>query len=91
MDAAAFSIALPPRVYTDSMRRVAFFDNLTRQLRSVPGVQSAAAMTGLPPLRQVNANDTQFEDYTLQPGAPPTTSTTSSTPRRDTSAPWEFP
>jgi predicted permease len=30
-------------------------------------VQSAAAMSGLPPRRQVNANDTQFEGFTPQP------------------------
>ncbi|MGH7616449.1 MAG: ADOP family duplicated permease [Gemmatimonadaceae bacterium] len=58
-----FQIALPPRVYTDSVRRVQFFDNLTRQLSAVPGVQRVAAMSGLPPLRPLNANDTQFEGY----------------------------
>ncbi len=61
-----FSIALPPRVYTDSTRRVAFFDNLITQLDALPGVQSAAVMSGLPPRRQVNANDTQFEGFTPQ-------------------------
>ncbi len=59
-----FQIALPPRVYTDSMRRVQFFDDLTRQLATVPGVQRVAAMSGLPPFRPLNANDTQFEGYT---------------------------
>jgi predicted permease len=62
-----FSIALPPRVYTDSTRRVAFFDNLIARIDAVPGVQSAAAMSGLPPRRQVNANDTQFEGFMPQP------------------------
>ena len=62
-----FSIALPTRVYTDSTRRVAFFDNLISQLGALPGVQSAAVMSGLPPRRQVNANDTQFEGFTPQP------------------------
>ncbi|MGH7635525.1 MAG: FtsX-like permease family protein, partial [Gemmatimonadaceae bacterium] len=36
-----------------------------------PGVQSAAAMSGLPPMRQVNANDTRFEGYVAKPGIPP--------------------
>ena len=66
-----FGISLPPRVYTDSIRRVAFFDDLTRQLAAVPGVESAAAMSGLPPRRRVNANDTMFEGYVPQTGGPP--------------------
>jgi putative ABC transport system permease protein len=34
-------------------------------------VKSAAAMTGLPPRRSVNANDTNFEGYSPNPGDPP--------------------
>jgi predicted permease len=64
---STFSIALPTRVYTDSIRRVAFFDNLIGQIATVPGVQAAAVMSGLPPRRQVNANDTQFEGFTPKP------------------------
>mgnify|MGYP006175607373 CR=1 FL=1 len=37
----------------------------------MPGVESATAMSGLPPLRQVNANDIDFEDYTAGTGEPP--------------------
>ena len=36
----------------------------------MPGVQGVAAMTGLPPVRQVNANDTDFEGYTAPPEGP---------------------
>ena len=32
-----------------------------RSCARMPGVQSVAAMSGLPPLRNVNANDTDFE------------------------------
>ncbi len=67
-----FSVALPTRVYTDSTRRVAFFDDLTRQLAATPGVTSAAAMSGLPPQRNLDANDTNFEGYVPPPNAPPT-------------------
>ena len=62
-----FSIALPTRVYTDSMRRVTFFDDLIGRIAAVPGVQGAAVMSGLPPRRQVNANDTRFEGFTPKP------------------------
>jgi predicted permease len=65
-----FRISLPPVPYADSMRRVAFFENLTHQLAAIPGVKDAAAMQGLPPLRPVNANDTQFENYVPKPGGP---------------------
>ncbi len=42
-------------------REAAFFDQLTEKIRNVPGVTSVSAMSGLPPLRAVNANDTDFE------------------------------
>jgi putative ABC transport system permease protein len=67
-----FSIALPVRVYTDSTRRVAFYSDLTRQLALTPGVTSAAAMSGLPPRRNVDANDTNFEGYVPPSNAAPT-------------------
>jgi len=68
---ATFNVVLPGATYADSVRRVAFFQQLTEQLRQVRGVQSAAAMSGLPPMRQVNANDTRFEGYVAKPGIPP--------------------
>ena len=40
------------------------------QLRQLPGVQGVAPMHGLPPQRQVNANDTDFEGYTAPPEGP---------------------
>ena len=67
-----FSIALPPRVYKDSTRRVAFYDNLMRQLSATPGVTSVAAMTGLPPQRNIDANSVTYEGYTPPADAPPT-------------------
>jgi len=42
---------------------------LTR-LRSLPGVQAASAMSGLPPNRPVNANDTEIDNYTAPPEGP---------------------
>ena len=34
-------------------------------------MKRAAGMTGLPPVRQVNANDTEFEGYQPKEGDPP--------------------
>ena len=47
-----------------------FFARLQSQLSAIPGVQSVAAMQGLPPLRQVNANDTDIDGYTAPPEGP---------------------
>ncbi len=55
-----FGVVLPAPTYT-SEKRVSFYAELTSRLRGLPGVKSVAAMSGLPPLRNVNANDTDFE------------------------------
>ena len=64
-----FGLVLPQAAYPDSQRRVAFHSELKRTLERIPGVQNASAMQGLPPFRQVNANDTDFEGYTFVPGS----------------------
>jgi putative ABC transport system permease protein len=69
-----FQIVLPGSVYKPA-EAPAFFDRLLDRLSHVPGVHTAAAMNGLPPLRDVNANDTDFEDISPaqrgQEGVPP--------------------
>jgi putative ABC transport system permease protein len=67
---ATFGLVLPAASYPQPQARVDFFTRLTSQLRQVPGVQGAAAMSGLPPMRLVNANDTDFEGYTAPPDGP---------------------
>ena len=56
--------------YPEMPRRAAFFNDVITRLQALPGVTAAAAMTGLPPQRQVNANDTDFEGVAFQPGGP---------------------
>jgi putative ABC transport system permease protein len=63
-----FGVVLPGARY-NAQQRVDFYQRLVDRLRTVPGVQSVAAMSGLPPLRNVNANDTDFEH--IPPGRPP--------------------
>ncbi|MBA2302013.1 MAG: ABC transporter permease [Acidobacteria bacterium] len=63
---STFGLVLPAPTYSTPQARVDFFARLTTQVSQIPGVQATAAMTGLPPFRQVNANDTDFEGY--QPG-----------------------
>ncbi len=67
-----FGVVLPGASY-NAQRRVAFYDQLGTKLRGLPGVKSVAAMSGLPPLRNVNANDTDFQHIpdNRPPGTPP--------------------
>jgi len=65
-----FGLVLPSATYQTPQSVVDFFARLQAQLAALPGVQSAAAMQGLPPQRQVNANDTDFEGYTAPPEGP---------------------
>jgi len=65
-----FGVVLPPATYKKAEDRVAFFDRLQDKLREYPGVSAVASMSGLPPNRPVNANDTDFDDYMPQQGQP---------------------
>ncbi|HVD92114.1 MAG TPA: ABC transporter permease [Vicinamibacterales bacterium] len=66
-----FGVVLPGAAYPKGDTRVAFFNQLSSRLRELPGVTGVASMTGLPPNRAVNANDTGFEGYTPTPDEPP--------------------
>lgn len=63
-----FGLVLPNPTYPEPTRRVAFFRDVIDRMKQVPGVLGAAVMSGLPPRRQVNANDTDFEDVMSTPG-----------------------
>lgn len=66
-----FGLVLPSSTYRTPQNVVDFFTRVQSQLSELPGVQSVAAMQGLPPQRLVNANDTDFENYTATPDGPP--------------------
>jgi predicted permease len=65
-----FGVVLPGASYRKGDDRVAFFNRLLGRLGQFPGVTGVAAMSGLPPNRPVNANDTDFEGYTAGQGDP---------------------
>ncbi len=65
-----FRLVLPGATYRTPESTVAFFSRLTQSLSQVAGVRGVAAMTGLPPVRRVNANDTDFEGYTAPKEGP---------------------
>jgi predicted permease len=56
-----FNISVPSSAYPGPEDVGGFYDRLIDELRALPGVESVSAMNGLPPLRAVNANDTEFE------------------------------
>jgi predicted permease len=58
-----FGLVLPSSSYPNAQAVADFFTRVQREIAAVPGVQGVAAMQGLPPQRQVNANDTDFENY----------------------------
>ena len=64
-----FSITLP-QASSEAAARLQTYRRLLDTLRVVPGVQAASAMTGLPPARPLNANDTDIDGYTAPPEGP---------------------
>jgi putative ABC transport system permease protein len=65
-----FAVSLPAATYTRPEQIKTFYDRLLERLAATGGVQSVAAMSGLPPLRLVNANDTDMEGYDAPPEGP---------------------
>ena len=54
-----FSIALPATNLPSA--RVSMFQRILSNLRALPGVESVTAISGLPPNRPLNANDTDTD------------------------------
>ncbi len=65
-----FELFLPAESYPDAMDGPGFHQRLRERLGALPGVVSVAAMNGLPPLRDLNANDTEFEGVERLPEGP---------------------
>jgi predicted permease len=65
-----FALDLPQATYEDAGQVYAFYARLLEDLRALPGVRGAAIANGLPPLRDVSANDTDIEDYQADEDGP---------------------
>ena len=63
-------VTLPSAAYSDNQKIESFWSRLQERVTRLPGVQSAALVSGLPPARRVNANDTDIEGFVPQPGGP---------------------
>jgi putative ABC transport system permease protein len=66
-----FQLFLPPARYQGAQAQLDFQNRLMGSLESTPGVRAVAAMAGLPPIRPLNANDTQFEGFVQSDDSPP--------------------
>jgi putative ABC transport system permease protein len=65
-----FQVTLPPAAYAQAPARSQMYQRLLERLRAVPGIQGASAMSGLPPNRPLNANDTDIGNYTAPEEGP---------------------
>jgi predicted permease len=58
-----FGVALPAATYPTFDQRVQFYGRVIERVGATPGVDRAAAVTGLPPQRERNGFGTDIEDY----------------------------
>ncbi len=65
-----FQLSLATSDYPQPGARAQFYQRLLEKLRGVAGIQAASAMSGLPPNRPLNANDTDIGNYTAPPEGP---------------------
>jgi len=63
-------VSLPSGAYTDNAKITDFWTRLDRRLTNLPGVQSAALVSGLAPMRPPNMNDTDIEGFVQTEGGP---------------------
>ncbi len=64
-----FGLVLPTAAYRDVQQRTTFYTDLQQKLAQIPGVERVSLMQGLPPFRQVNANDIDLETYQAAPNS----------------------
>ncbi len=65
----SFSLNLPASKYK-APERLQFMNTLEQKLSTIPGVAGVSMASGLPPLRQIDANDTEIEGYQPTPDGP---------------------
>ena len=67
---ATFQTFLPDTDYPEAADQLAFLERLRARIAAVPGVTSVTYMSGLPPRRRLNANDTEIEGLPEGEGYP---------------------
>jgi putative ABC transport system permease protein len=66
----SLQVPLSSRDYATPRQVTTFYQTLVERVSHLPGVVSAAAVSGLPPNRPVNANDTDFESVPVTVDGP---------------------
>jgi predicted permease len=69
-DLLTMEVSLPQSDYPEFADVGQFYSTALDRMRALPGVVSATAMSGLPPLRSLNANDTDFDGLVPTPDGP---------------------
>ena len=69
-DVITMRVSLPSGTYTDGAKITDFWTRFDGRLTNLPGVQSAALVSGLAPLRPPNMNDTDIEGFVQTEGGP---------------------
>jgi len=63
-------LAMHRSAYPDNQRLLQFWEQLLGRLNRLPGVEAATMLVGMPPIRPINANDTQIEGFVQREGGP---------------------
>ncbi|HXT75404.1 MAG TPA: ABC transporter permease [Candidatus Eisenbacteria bacterium] len=63
-------ISLPSGTYSDNAKLENFWSRLDERIAHLPAAQSTALVSGLPPLRPPNMNDTSIEGFVKREGGP---------------------
>lgn len=63
-------VVLPQAQYNDFAAVNQLWTRLLEKVRGLPGVESASVAGGLPPIRQLNANDIEIEGFVKVQGGP---------------------
>jgi predicted permease len=67
---ATLRVTLPEGLYSKAPRRAAFWRDVESSVAAIPGVQSAAVATFIPPVEYLLASTTTIEGYVRKPGGP---------------------
>ncbi len=67
---STFQTFLPETDYPEATGQLAFLERLRAGIGAIPGVESVTYMSGLPPRRRLNANDTALEGVPEGEGHP---------------------
>jgi putative ABC transport system permease protein len=63
-------VSLPRTTYPNDQAKLNFWSRFEERLATLPGVESASLVTGLPPQKSTSYSDTEVEGYVPVPGGP---------------------